>query len=98
VNTPFGPLKLQRPDARPGQATVTIRPENMRLGKPEEGCVSLGGGVIAECVFQGSYRKALVRGPGGDEILLKLAADEPVRTGDHVEMHAAAKHVGLLWE
>ena len=98
VKTPFGQLKLPRSDARQGRATVTIRPENIRLGQPGEGGVSLGGGVITESVFQGSYRKALVRGPGGNELLLKLAADEPVRTGDHVEMHAAAKHVGLLWE
>ncbi len=98
VGTPLGTLRLDRPGARPGKAVLTVRPENMRLGAAGAGEVSFGSGVIAESVFQGSYRKAVVRGGGGQDMLLKLAVDVPARIGERIEMHADPRHIGLLQE
>lgn len=98
VTTPLGVLKLERPEARPGKATITIRPENIRLGSSRDASVSFGRGVISESVFQGSYRKVVVNTPSGNDVLLKLPADLPIRIGDDVEIHAEARHIGLLSE
>lgn len=96
IKTPLGTLRLDRPGARLGKAAITVRPENMRLGAAPAGTVSFGAGTIAESVFQGSYRKAVVQSDSGQHIVLKLAADEPAGIGSRVELHAEPRHVGLL--
>ncbi len=96
ISTPLGTLRLDRPQAHPGKAVLTVRPENMRLGAAPAAAVSFGAGAIAESVFQGSYRKVVVRMDNGPEIALKLPADQPARLGERVELHAAPRHIGLL--
>lgn len=98
VSTPLGTLRLERPEARPGKAVLTVRPENMRLGAASAGDVAFGAGTIAESVFQGSYRKAVVASDSGQHIVLKLPADQPAKIGARVELHAEPRHVGLLQE
>ncbi len=98
VRTAFGTLKLDRPQARPGKAVLTVRPENMRLGTAHSGKVSFGDGTVAESVFQGSYRKAVVRTDSRQEIVLKLAVDQLISKGERVALHADPRHVGLLQE
>ena len=98
LRTALGTLALDRPGIRKGKATLTVRPENLRLGTAPSGRVSLGSGEVAESVFQGSYRKAVVRTGSGGDILLKLPVDMPVRIGERVEVHAEPRHIGLLQE
>lgn len=98
LGTPLGTLRLERPGVQPGKAVLTVRPENMRLGAAGAGEISFGAGTIAESVFQGSYRKAVVLSDGGPHIVLKLPADQPAKVGARVELHAAPRHIGLLQE
>ena len=98
LGTALGTLTLDRPGVRKGKAVLTVRPENIRLGATPAGSVALGSGEVAESVFQGSYRKAVVRGGGGQDMLLKLAVDVPARIGERIEMHADPRHIGLLQE
>lgn len=96
VTTPLGVLKLERPQAVPGKALVTIRPENLRIGAVAADHVFLGEATVAETVFQGSYRKVTARAEGGQEVTLKLPADEGVAVGDKVALHANPRHIGIL--
>jgi spermidine/putrescine transport system ATP-binding protein len=98
LKTALGTLALDRPGARVGKATLTVRPENIRLGTVPSSGVALGAGEVAESVFQGSYRKVAVRTTSGQDIVLKLPVDVPARIGEPVEMHAAPHHIGLLQE
>jgi spermidine/putrescine transport system ATP-binding protein len=98
LKTVLGTLALDRPGTRTGKATLTVRPENIRLGATPPGSVALGIGEVAESVFQGSYRKVAVRTASGQDIVLKLSVDVPARIGEPVEMHAAPHHIGLLQE
>lgn len=98
LQTALGTFALDRPGVRSGKATLTIRPENIRLGATPPDHVSLGSGEVVESVFQGSYRKVAVRAASGQHIVLKLPVDVPARIGERVEMHAAPHHIGLLQE
>jgi spermidine/putrescine transport system ATP-binding protein len=98
LQTALGAFALDRPGARTGKATLTIRPENIRLGATPPDHVSLGSGEVVESVFQGSYRKVAVRAASGQHIVLKLPVDVPARIGERVEMHAVPHHIGLLQE
>lgn len=98
VETPLGTLSVPVPRARPGAATLTIRPENLRVGPAPQGAISLGEGTIADSAFQGSHRKAHVRLAGDVRVAAWLPADLAVHEGDRIALHADPRHIGFLQE
>lgn len=96
VDTPLGQVSLAAPQARPGPATLTIRPENLHTGPAPDGAVVLGRGVVLDSTFQGSHRKARIRHASGTEIIAWLPVDPAIEVGAEVSLYAAAGHVGFL--
>jgi spermidine/putrescine transport system ATP-binding protein len=97
VRTPLGPVTAAAGEAAVGaDVALAIRPEHLRLGATGRGLLPLGSAVVAEDVFQGSFRRLSLKAPDGLAVLARVAADSPVRMGETVNIACAPSHVVLL--
>jgi spermidine/putrescine transport system ATP-binding protein len=98
VRTQLGELKIPSTSHHKEgtKVAIAVRPENLRLGPAAPGAISLGHGVVAESVFQGSYRKVVVHSDNGPALQLKLPAEQAISIGDRLQLHAQPAHLGLL--
>jgi spermidine/putrescine transport system ATP-binding protein len=97
VSTPLGPVTAAAGEAAVGApVALAIRPEHLKLGATGRGLQPLGSAVVAEDVFQGSFRRLSLKAPDGLVLLARVEADSPVRVGETVSVACAPSHVVLL--
>ena len=82
---------------REASATITVRPEWIKLASGEVGDrASHVGGSVLDVVYLGSVTQLIVELPTGDRLTVHRLNDEvgavDPRPGDHVTLHWAAEH------
>ena len=98
LQTPLAEVRMDGkvPD---GATTVhlSVRPEHLRL-EPAPDAVSFGRVTIRETVFQGAHRRchAVSMQAGEMDLLLRVPAEHPIRTGDQPEVFVRREDIVLL--
>jgi len=84
--------------ARVGDSvTLSVRPEQLHIGRPGEGTIPMGRGIIGEISFQGTHLRARVTlDAGGTELLLRAPATVGLALGDIVELSVRPADIVLL--
>ncbi len=95
IDTPLGRLEIAADGPSGGEVTLALRPEHVRNGPADGDGVPLGTGVVAEVVFQGSFKRVTVQGLAVP-LLARLPAEHPVRPGDRLTLHCEPRHMVLL--
>lgn len=100
LETPIGVIPAGDVPSGVDAATITIRPENLRLGPARKDDVSLGCAVVVDTAFQGSFIRVRATGVERDDVnlLLKLPASEVVEDGQQIELHARREHMSLVYD
>jgi ABC-type Fe3+/spermidine/putrescine transport system ATPase subunit len=91
VRTPLGALRLQEP-APPGELTLTIRPEAVRLGEPGEGDNPVAARVVST-IYLGKQKSCALEA-SGVRLHAALPPDSSVSKGDEVN---ALLPAAALW-
>lgn len=91
INTPIG--KLPRAAAPPdaGEATVIIRPENIRADAA--GAIPLGQARITEAVFQGAHYRVFAAAESGQIFNLRLPPSAAPKPGDTLTLSCEAENL-----
>ncbi len=93
VGTPFGDWSLTGA-MEPGQKfSVVLRPEQLRIQRPEGDCaLMLGRARVTKVLFQGSYLRIECDSAtaGVETLLLNLSADNRVNEGEVIDVFASA--------
>ncbi len=91
IGTPAGklPRAASAPDA--GDATVIIRPENIRADG--EGAVALGQARITEAVFQGAHYRVFAAAESGQVFNLRLPPAAAPAPGDTLTLSCEAQNL-----
>jgi ABC-type Fe3+/spermidine/putrescine transport system ATPase subunit len=77
--------------------TLSIRPEQLYLGRAPDGALPLGAGRISETSFQGTHSRARVRlDASGTELLLRAPATATLAVGDAVELSVRPADIVML--
>ena len=85
------------PEGASGDATITVRPEWIKLSTGEVGDRACHvGGTVVDVVYLGSVTQMIVLLPTGERLTVhrlndEVGADEP-RPGQQVMLHWAAEH------
>jgi spermidine/putrescine transport system ATP-binding protein len=99
VETQMGKITVEGKAIQDTDAHISLRPEQIKLGKAEtEGMVDLGEVKISEVVFQGTHRLChahSVQHPGV-ELLLRLPQEHAVKRDDTMSIHALESDAVLL--
>jgi len=101
VATDFGALALDGQFEKNSDVHVSLRPEQIKLGRAEgEGLIDLGQIKIHEVVFQGTHRLCHARSTNdsGVELLLRLPQEHVVKNGDVMHINAKAADAVMLLE
>jgi spermidine/putrescine transport system ATP-binding protein len=100
VTTVLGMLRLAGSYAIGTEVTLILRPENIQSGPAGEidaDDVDLGSAYIREAVFQGAHYRVLARSDqGGQEFVLRLAADYAVGQGMRLNLSCKADRVAAV--
>jgi len=98
LRTPFAEVRME---GRAPNGTTTmhlsVRPEHIRL-EPVAGAISFGRVTIRETVFQGAHRRchAVSMQEGETDLLIRVPAEHPVRSGDRPEVFVRREDLVLL--
>lgn len=98
VKTPVGTITVPA-QARIGETVMlSIRPEQLQVGRLDEGAIALGSGRISEISFQGTHLRArVILGPdAGQEMLLRSPAAAALVVGDTAELSVAPVGIVML--
>jgi spermidine/putrescine transport system ATP-binding protein len=100
VRTALGTLTLAAQAAIGTRVTLSIRPEQILLGRAADGAVSLGAASVTEISFQGTHLRArLGAGANGDVgLLLRAPATAGLAVGDRVDVSVRPGDAVLLRE
>jgi spermidine/putrescine transport system ATP-binding protein len=100
VRTPLGTLTLAAHAAIGEPVTLSIRPEQIALGRGTDGAVSLGSARVSEISFQGTHLRARLDAGAKDEIglLLRAPATAALAVGDRVDISLRPGDAVLLRE
>jgi spermidine/putrescine transport system ATP-binding protein len=99
VKTRVGTLTVPTTAAIGAQVKLSIRPEQLLLGRAPEGAVLLGAGRVKETSFQGTHLRARVAkqtADGASDLLLRAPATTPLAVGSEVELSVRPADVVLL--
>jgi spermidine/putrescine transport system ATP-binding protein len=98
VRTPLGTLTLAAHAAIGDLVTLSIRPEQILLGRGTDGAASLGAASVTEISFQGTHLRArLSAGANGEvALLLRAPATAGLATGDNVDISLRPADAVLL--
>lgn len=101
VHTDFGTLELSGQGEQGREVHVSLRPEQIKIGKAEtEGHIDLGEVKIYEVIFQGTHRLCHARrmSDSGLELLLRLPQERTVKVDDVLNIHANTADAVVLLE
>jgi ABC-type Fe3+/spermidine/putrescine transport system ATPase subunit len=77
--------------------TLSIRPEQLHLGRAGDGATPLGSGRVRETSFQGTHLRARVALSAGDtELLLRAPAIASLVVGDSVDLSVRPADIVIL--
>jgi spermidine/putrescine transport system ATP-binding protein len=97
VRTPFATLAVPAPAAIGARVNLSIRPEQLVIGRAGEGTESLGTGRVSETSFQGTHVRARVTmQTGGGELLLRTPAAADLVVGSTIQLSVRPVDVVLL--
>jgi spermidine/putrescine transport system ATP-binding protein len=97
IKTGVGTLTVPMRATVGASVTLSIRPEQLHLGRPPDGALPLGSGRISETSFQGTHARARVRlEASGTELLLRAPATATLAVGDAVELSVRPADVVML--
>jgi spermidine/putrescine transport system ATP-binding protein len=100
VTTALGILRLAGDYTAGTEVTLILRPENIQsdpTGEIGADDVNLGSAYIREAVFQGAHYRVLARSDqGGQEFVLRLAADYAVGQGMRLNLSCKADRVAAV--
>ena len=98
VKTAIGTLTVPTPATIGTRVSLSIRPEQLHIGRANEGAKSLGVGCISETSFQGTHVRARVtlNVAGGAELLLRAPAAIDLTVGSDVELSVRPGDLVLL--
>lgn len=97
VKTAVGTLTVPEHAATGAALTLSIRPEQLLIGRAGDGAMPLGRGRIGAASFQGTHLRAHVAmEPGGAELLLRAPAAAGLAPGDAVELSVRPADIVML--
>jgi spermidine/putrescine transport system ATP-binding protein len=98
VRTPLGTLTLAAHAAIGDPVTLSIRPEQILLGRGTDGAASLGAASVTEISFQGTHLRARLGAGASGEIglLLRAPATAGLAVGDRVDISVQPADAVLL--
>ena len=97
VRTAVGTLMVPE-SARVGEpVTLSIRPEQLQIGRAGDGAAPLGSGRVSETSFQGTHLRArVILSATSADLLLRASAGANIAVGDTVELSVRPADIVIL--